>query len=119
MTAVTCLLWMLLSTAQDKPDYLLNGEAIEACECEAICGSVLTKDATLAQCRGNLVLVVTEGTYGKTDLKGARFAMTVRKSDRNMLKSMGKWEGAFAKLDVKSVPIDTKIDAERREATLG
>jgi len=145
MTTLCFVVLGLVGTAQDKPDYHLKGEAIEACECEAVCPCVFTKDATFAECRGNLVFVVSEGSYGKTDLKGTAFAITLTKTDHNMLKAMGKWEGvlyvsdkatvdqrraiedfvkgkwgtAFAKLDVKSVPITTKIEAEHREATLG
>ncbi len=135
----------LLGLVQEKPEYRLKGEAVEACECQSVCPCVFTKDASFAECRGNLVFCVSEGSYGKTDLKGLTFALTITKSDHNMVKSMGRWEGviyisdkasaeqksaveafvkgkwgpAFSKLDVKSVPIETKLEPDHKEVVMG
>jgi hypothetical protein len=131
--------------AQETTAYSFKGDACEACECEAPCPCVWTKDASFTECRGAVVWSITSGSYGKTDLKGVAFALTVTKSAQNMVKSMGKWEGVlyvadtataeqrgavesfvkgkwggvFAKLDTKSAPIATKIDGDRREVAIG
>ncbi len=131
--------------APDKTPYSIKGEAFEACECQAPCPCVWTKDATFGQCRGTLVWTVTQGTYAKTDLQGVIFALTVTKSAENMVRSLGKWEGvlyisdkanaeqrravegfvkgkwgsAFVKLETKSVPIETKLGPEEKEAAIG
>jgi hypothetical protein len=131
--------------AQEKTPYSIKGEAIEACECAAVCPCIWTKDATFGECRGTVAFAISSGSFGKTDLKGIVFAMTVTKSGKNMVQGLGKWEGAlyisdkasaeqkkaveefvkakwggvYAKLDVKSAAMETKIEADRRELTMG
>jgi hypothetical protein len=131
--------------APEKPRYSFKGEAFEACECQSVCPCVWTKDASFGSCRGTLAWTVSEGAYGKTDLKGLVFALTLTRTAENMVKSMGKWEGvlyisdkasaeqrraveefvkgnwgsAFAKLETKSVPVQTKLAAEQKELTIG
>ncbi|HXX93619.1 MAG TPA: DUF1326 domain-containing protein [Planctomycetota bacterium] len=135
----------LLATLQDKPEYSFGGEAFEACECESVCPCVWTKDASFADCRATVVWSSIQGSFGKTDLKGSTFALGVIKSDHNMLRGMGKWEGvlyvsdtmsadqrhaiekffrgkwgaAFSKLEVKTVPMETKLEADHKELRMG
>lgn len=130
---------------QEKTPYSIKGEAIEACECAAVCPCIWNKDATFGECRGTVGFAITSGSYGKTDLKGVSFALTVTKSGKNMVQGIGKWEGVlyigekasaeqkkaveefvkgkfgpvFGKLDVKSAPIETKVEADRRELSMG
>lgn len=141
----------LAATPQEKPaaqaptPYSIKGEAIEACECLPVCPCIWDKDATFNDCRGTVGFSIATGSYGKTDLKGVLFAMTITKSGKNMVKGIGKWEGVlyvgdkasadqkkaveefvkgkwgpvFGKLDVKSVPMEAKVEADRRELTMG
>ncbi|MBI2901910.1 MAG: DUF1326 domain-containing protein [Planctomycetes bacterium] len=130
---------------KSKTPYTLKGEEIEGCSCDTYCPCVWKKDATFEQCRATFVFRVSEGTVGKTDLRGVSFAVVVTKSGKNIVKEMGRWEGVvyvdekaakeqkdavvaflssrwgagFAKLDVRSVPIEFKSAAETKEATLG
>lgn len=151
IVAATAALLGLAAAPQEKPvpqektPYSIQGEAIEACECAAVCPCIWTKDATFGECRGTVAFRIDAGSYGKTDLKGVVFAMTVTKSGKNMVQGLGKWEGAlyisdkasaeqkkaveefvkgkwggvYGKLDVKSAPMETKIEADRRELTMG
>jgi hypothetical protein len=132
--------------AQDKKaTYALRGQEIEACECESVCPCVWTKDNTFGDCRALMVWQVESGSYGATDLQGMAFAVVLTKSGKNIVQAMGKWEGtiyvsdkasdeqknaivailsgkwgkAFAKIDVRSAPMDLKVDGERREARIG
>lgn len=131
--------------AQEKTAYSIKGEAFEACECQTFCPCVWSKDASFGECRGTAIWTVASGSYGKTDLKGCTFAIAVTKSGRNMVKGLGQWEGVlyvtekatpeqraaieaivkakwgagFAKLDVKSAPVETKIAGDRRELAMG
>lgn len=132
--------------AQEKaPSYVLRGQQAEACECDSVCPCVWAKDVTFQDCRSILAWHVTEGKYGDTDLKGITFALALRKSGKNVVKTMGTWEGtiyvsdnatpaqknaavgfmsgkwgkAFAKVDVKSAPVEFKAEGEHREITIG
>lgn len=134
------------SRAQEKPaQYIIRGEEAEACECESVCPCVWTKDVTFQECRSVLVWKVEQGSYGNVDLGGTAFAVALTRSGKNIIQSMGKWEGtiyvddraseeqkkaivailsgkwgkAFAKIDVKSSRIEFRMDGERREATIG
>jgi hypothetical protein len=132
--------------AQEKqPSWLLRGEEAEACECESVCPCVWEKDVTFQECRSVLVWQVTQGSYGPTDLSGSVFAVALTRSGKNIVQAMGKWEGtiyvgdraseeqkkaivailsskwgkAFAKIEVRSAPIDFRKEGDRREATIG
>jgi hypothetical protein len=132
--------------AQEKaPSYVLRGEEAEGCECESVCPCVWAKDDTFGDCRAVMVWHVDSGTYGSTDLKGSLFAVALTKSGKNVVQSMGKWEGtiyvgdrateaqknaivailsgkwgkAFAKVDVKSAPMTFKSEGDKREASIG
>ena len=131
---------------QDRtPSYAIHGEQAEGCECESVCPCIWTKDVSFQDCRGILAWHVTGGAYGGTDLKGVSFCVVLKKSGKNVAKAMGTWEGtiyvsdsaseeqrraavgflsgkwgkAFAKVDVKTAPIDFRVDGERREVTIG
>lgn len=143
MAAVLALLPQ--AQAQDKLEYSIKGEAFEGCECESVCPCIWTKDATFTECRGTMGLAIREGTIGKVDVSGLAFAMTLTKTDKNMLRGLGKWHGAlyvpekagaeqrkaieaffrarfgpaFAEISVKTVPIEVKIDGDHRELTVG
>jgi hypothetical protein len=131
--------------AKAKAAYSISGDQAEGCECESVCPCVFTHDVTFADCRGLMVWHVTEGTYGKTNLSGVNFAVALTKSGKNVVKAMGSWEGviyvssaatkeqkdavvdilasnwgkAFAKIDVKSVPIEFRKIGEERETAVG
>lgn len=135
----------LLAPGQEKVEYSLKGEALEGCECESVCPCIWTKDATFAECRGTMGIAIREGTIGKTDVTGLAFAMTLTKTEKNMLHGFGRWHGAlylpekasdeqrraleaffharfgpaFAKVDVKTVPIEIKVEPEHRELKVG
>ena len=92
-----------------------------------------------------MVWHVASGSYGATDLQGTTFAVVLTKSGKNVVQTMGKWEGiiyvgdkaseaqkqalvailsgkwgkAFAKIDVQSAPMDFKSHGDQREATIG
>jgi hypothetical protein len=131
---------------QEKPpSYAIHGEQAEGCECESVCPCVWEKDVTFQDCRGILAWHVAGGSYGGTDLKGVTFCVALAKTGKNVVQTMGKWEGtiyvsdtaseaqkraavgflsgrwgkAFGKIDVKSAPIEFKADGERREVTIG
>jgi hypothetical protein len=132
--------------AQDKKaTYVIRGQEIEACECESVCPCVWAKDTTFGDCRALMVWNVESGSYGSTDLQGLAFAVVLTKSGKNVVQTMGKWEGtiyvsakasdeqknaivsilsgkwgkAFAKIDVRSAPMELKADGDRREASIG
>ncbi len=134
------------STAQDKPvEYSLRGEELEACECDSVCPCIWTKDVSFTDCRSVLVWTIARGSYGSLDLSGTKFGLALTHSGKNIVGSMGKWEGtiytderaseeqkkaivaicsakwgkAFAKVDVRSAPIEFRIDGNKREATIG
>lgn len=146
LTVSLLALAALAGMAQDKPTpYSIKGEAFEACECDTYCPCVWKKDVTFEQCRALVIWNVSEGSYGKTDLKGVTFVLALTKSAKNLVKAMGSWEGilyvsdkatddqkkavvefasgkwgkAFAKIDVKSVPVEVKIEAEAKELKMG
>jgi hypothetical protein len=130
---------------EKKESYAIRGQEIEACECESVCPCVWAKDNTFGDCRAVMVWQVESGSYGTTDLQGIAFAVALTKSGKNVVQAMGKWEGtiyvsdkasaeqknavvtilsgkwgkAFAKVDVRSAPMELKADGERREARIG
>jgi hypothetical protein len=131
---------------QDKPvSYRIQGEQMEGCECDSVCPCVWAKDVSFQDCRGILAWHVSSGTYGGTDLKGVTFCVALRKTGKNVVKTMGTWEGtiyvgdnateaqknaavgflsgkwgkAFAKVDVKSAQIEFKTEGEQRELMIG
>jgi hypothetical protein len=145
MKFVAVAVLALLAQAQDKLEYSIKGEAFEGCECESVCPCIWTKDATFAECRGTMTIAIREGRIGKTDVSGVAFAMSLTKTDKNMLKGLGHWQGslylpekasdeqrraveqffrarfgpAFSKVDVKTVPIEVTLEAEHKEVTVG
>jgi hypothetical protein len=147
LIAAIAILSCLPLSPQDKKAaaYSFKGEEFEACSCDVYCPCVWEKDATFEQCRSLLVWNVSEGKYGDTDLKGVTFVVALTKSGKNIVKEMGKWEGviyvdskateeqkkaavaflsgkwgkAFAKIDVKSEPMEIKIESEKKSLTIG
>jgi hypothetical protein len=132
--------------AQDrKESYSIRGQEVEACECDSVCPCVWAKDNTFGDCRAVMVWRVDAGSYGSVDLQGTAFAVALTHSGKNVVQTMGKWEGtiyvtdkaseaqknaivailsgkwgkAFAKVDVRSAPLEMKMDGERREAQIG
>lgn len=125
--------------------YSIHGEQMEGCECHSVCPCVWAQDVSFQDCRGILAWHVTGGAYGGTDLQGVTFCVVLKKTGKNVVKTMGSWEGtiyvgdsaseaqrnaavgflsgkwgkAFAKIDVKSAPVAFKVDGERRELTIG
>src|SRR5204863_9556946 len=63
------------------------------CECDSVCPCVFAHDVSFADCRGIMAWHVAEGRYGATDLAGVNFAVFLLKSGKNVVKTMGKWEG--------------------------
>jgi hypothetical protein len=126
--------------------YAIKGVQIEGCECDTYCPCVFQKDATGMDCRGVIGWSIQEGRYRGTDLSGLVMAGVLTKSGKNVEKSMGKWEGilylpekaspeqrkaleaimkdgmggAFAKLEVKTAPVDIKCPTDdHHEVTVG
>ncbi|MBI4564098.1 MAG: DUF1326 domain-containing protein [Planctomycetes bacterium] len=130
---------------QEGPAYMIKGQQIEGCECDVYCPCIFQKDATADQCRALMAWKITEGKHGNTDLKGVVFAASVTKSGKNIEKAMGKWEGlifvsdksseeqrkaiadilkrefggAFAKLEVRTAPIEIMGGSEQYELKMG
>jgi hypothetical protein len=131
--------------AKAKSPYSMKGDQVEGCECSSVCPCVFANDATFADCRGIMAYHIQEGRYGTTDLGGINFALVLLKSGRNVPKTMGTWEGviivganaspeqkngivdvlssnwgkAFAKVDVRSEPIDFRKQGENFEVHVG
>jgi len=132
--------------AQDKKgSYAIRGQEVEACECDSVCPCVWAKDNTFGDCRAVMIWQIDSGSSGSTELQGVAFAVVLTKSGKNIIQSMGKWEGtiyvsdkasdeqknaivailsvkwgkAFAKIDVRSAPMELKADGHRREARIG
>jgi len=131
--------------AKAKSPYVLKGEQVEGCECASVCLCVFSNDVTFSDCRGTMVWHVNEGRYGGIDLGGVSFALALLKSGKNVVKTMGAWEGviyvsatataeqkdavvdflssnwgkAFSKISVKSEPIDFKRDGEKYDVRIG
>ncbi|HZE97792.1 MAG TPA: DUF1326 domain-containing protein [Planctomycetota bacterium] len=144
MTPLSLAMLAMMTLTQDKAEYSFKGEAFEGCECSAVCPCVWTKDTTFGDCRGTVAFVVSEGTYGKTDLKGVTWAVSLVHTDVNMLKAFGKWEGvlylsdkstpeqqkavgefakarwgaAFSKIEAKVVPMEVKLESDHKELTI-
>src|SRR4029077_3652277 len=93
LTFVALSLLSLAAAPQEKAEYSFKGEAMEACECESVCPCIWTKDTTFGNCRATVAFNVAEGSYGKADLKGVAFVLTLTQTTANMAKGMGKWEG--------------------------
>ena len=134
-----------MAMAKAKAPYVIKGEQVEGCECESVCPCVFAHDVTFADCRGAMVWHVSEGHYGATDLAGVNFAVFLLKSGKNVVKTMGKWEGmiyvssnatpeqkagvvdflstnwgkAFAKIDVRSETIEFKKEGEKYDVRIG
>jgi hypothetical protein len=132
--------------AQDKQtEYTIRGEEAEACECDSVCPCIWTKDVSFSDCRSILVWTIERGSYGTLDLSGTSFGLALTHSGKNIVGTMGKWEGtiytderateaqkkaivaicstkwgkAFAKVDVKSAPIEFHKDGDKRSVTIG
>ena len=127
------------------PRYQIAGDEFEGCECNSVCACIWDADATYDQCRGILGWTIKQGQYEGTELKGITFAAAMTKSGKNLAKTMGTWEGvlfvpesatqaqrdalaaimkaemgsAFAKMDVKSVPIAVKGTPGSQELSIG
>lgn len=80
-------------TAGKPGAFHVRGDQVEACECDSVCPCIFDKDVTYDQCQGWLALAVREGSYEGTDLAGVTAAVALLKTDKNLGKSMGKWEG--------------------------
>ncbi len=143
--AAVVLCAALPARAQDKTSWVIRGEELEACECDSVCPCVWAKDVTFQECKSTLVWRVDSGKHGDTDLSGTVFGLALTKSGKNIVQAMGKWEGiiyvgdraseaqknaivailsgkwgkAFSKIDVKSAPIEFRMEGDRREATIG
>lgn len=125
--------------------YLVRGHQFDGCECDSVCPCIFSKDTSHGDCRGIMVWSLTEGHSGGVDLAGVNLAVALTKSGANMEKNMGKWTGivyvsdkaseaqknavaevvkaefgpAFAKLDVKSAPLEIGRQGDHHELTLG
>jgi len=134
-----------MAMAKAKAPYLIKGDQVEGCECTSVCPCVFANDVPFGDCRGSMVWHIREGHYGATDLSGLSFALALTKSGKNVPKAMGHWEGiiyvdskasteqkagivdflstnwgkAFAKIDVRSEPIDFKKDGDKYEVRVG
>ena len=82
-----------MTMAKAKSPYVMKGDQVEGCECESVCPCVFAHDVSFADCRGIMAWHVAEGRYGATDLAGVNFAVFLLKSGKNVVKTMGKWEG--------------------------
>ncbi|MCC6737776.1 MAG: DUF1326 domain-containing protein [Planctomycetia bacterium] len=71
----------------------VRGMQVEACECESVCPCVFEEDATYDMCQGWIALSVEEGSFEGTDLAGVKCAVALVKTEKNLAKSLGKWEG--------------------------
>lgn len=133
------------SMAKAKAPYVIKGDQVEGCECASVCPCVFAHDVTFADCRGTMVWHVNEGRYGSIDLGGITFAVALLKSGKNVVKTMGTWEGviyvsanataeqkdavvdflstnwgkAFSKIVVRSEPIDFKKDGDKYDIRIG
>jgi len=132
--------------AKAKAPYVLKGDQVEGCECASVCPCVFAHDVTFNDCRGTMGWHIKEGRYGGTDLSGINFALVLTKSGKNVPKTMGSWEGviyvssnatgeqknaivdvlatnwgkAFAKIDVRSEPIEfMRKEGDRYEVRIG
>lgn len=133
------------SKPADAKGYHLSLHQFEGCECDSICPCIFSKDTTHGDCRGIMVWSIREGRSGAVDLSGVQLAAALTKSGANMEKAMGKWSGiiyvsdkateaqknavvdvmkaemgpAFAKVEVKSAPIEIKRQEDQHELTIG
>lgn len=131
--------------AKAKAPYSFKGDQVEGCECTSVCPCVFANDVTFNDCRGTMAWHIKEGTYGNANLSGISFALVLTKSGKNVPKTMGSWEGviyvssnatadqkagvvdflstnwgkAFAKVEVRSEPIDFKSEGEKYEVKIG
>lgn len=131
------------STAE--PTYVVRAEQIEGCECDVYCPCPFQKDATFDQCRVVMFWDVKDGRHRETDLDGLVFGTAVTKSGKSIEESAGTWEGvilvpeqataaqraaivdvlrselgpAFARLDVRTAPIELRRQGERRIVKAG
>lgn len=146
--ALVALLLASCATAKEQAKtepYGIKGTQFEGCECESVCPCVFQNDVSYNDCRGLMAWKVDEGSYGKTDLKGAVYALALTKSGKNIEKVLGKWEGvvylsdrsteeqgkaivailkaqvggAFGKLDVKTVPLAVTCEGEKHQVEIG
>ena len=134
-----------MAMAKAKAPYVIKGDQVEGCECTSVCPCIFANDVPFGDCRGTVAWHIREGHYGPTDLSGLNFAVVLTKSGKNVPKTMGHWEGiiyigsnaspeqkagildflstnwgkAFAKIDVKSEPIEFKKDGDRHELRIG
>jgi hypothetical protein len=125
--------------------YAVKGVQVEGCECDSVCPCIFSKDTTHGDCRGIFVWSFREGHSGGVDLSGVVLAAVLTKSGANMEKALGQWTGiiyvsdkatpaqknaavdvmkaemgqAFAKIEVKSAPIEIKSQEDRHEVSIG
>lgn len=99
-----------VDTAGKPGAFHVRGDQVEACECDSVCPCIFEKDVTYNQCQGWLAFAIREGSYEGTDLTGVTFAIALLKTERNLGKSLGKWEG-------KAWISDTASEAQRKGVT--
>jgi hypothetical protein len=125
--------------------YHVKLHQFEGCECDSVCPCIFSKDTSHGDCRGIMVWSIGEGHSGGVDLGGVTVAAALTKSGANMEKAMGQWTGiiyvsdkateaqknavvgvmkdtmgpAFAKVEVKSAPIEVKRHDDLHEVTVG
>jgi hypothetical protein len=133
------------TSAAGGRNYHLRVHQFEGCECDSVCPCVFSKDTTHGDCRGIMVWSINEGRSGGVDLAGVKVAAALTKSGANMEKAMGKWTGiiyvgdnateaqknavvdvmkaemgpAFAKVEVKTAPVDIKRQDDCHEVSVG
>jgi hypothetical protein len=131
--------------AADGKGYQVSLHQFEGCECDSVCPCIFSKDATQKDCRGIMVWSIREGHAAGVDLAGVQLAAALTKSGPNMEKAMGQWTGiiyvsdkateaqknavvgvmkaemgpAFAKVEVKSAPVEIRRQDDRHEVTVG
>lgn len=131
--------------AASGPAYACRGQQLEGCECDVYCPCPFEKDATFDQCRALIVMKIEDGYHGETHLDDLTFALALTKSGKNVGEVAGSWEGllfvpedatdeqrqaitaiardqfggAFARLDVRTAPIEATIKEAKQSATIG
>ena len=86
-----------------KPSWKISGQLEESCSCNAACPCWFDSQPTMSSCRGNQVLFIKHGHYGKVPLDGLAIANFVESPDgQTMMQSFGKWKYSYLYLDAKA-----------------
>lgn len=94
--------------SESHPDWRINGDYVEACNCDAICQCIAMQPPDGDVCTASFLFHIRDGQYGETDLSGLSVGLLVSTAEGVMFDPDTGWDVVLL--------MDETADTEQRDA---